>query len=449
MKRILPKLEYTIYIIWINIIIFVLRPMNWTVFCFNPEEKIVDLLIETLSNLFIFVIILFVIAWLFKSQSKVVTYRELFRLFFKRILLFGIIIRFSADLIEFLLKSNSNVVTEVLVLLTEAVVLFLIFYSIKKHIIPERKLKIKKHIAFLEALLILTVILGYTFYFIYAQTVKDNISQKYLDMSSFSYAQSFEFELQCINLLFSIVLWIVLFIHFGLFNFHSNDSKEYYKISVMVAKMLLLFVITPILMAVKIIVLPVGTMRYVSGNALNTITYTNEKNICYNYNSFELTRADINNQKCVYKNTTVIFKCLNNDILKFTRKNNMKLGKFHEDDFLFGTTFYRYDFDAIAYIDEQGNFNALVMKDINNYSKKDDNIITYMEYLINQGCFEAFEYSYKYLSKYDSEFIVPYIDNTIKTTEYFCDNTNNDNINDIYITNFLKKIEYRTQATVP
>lgn len=438
MKRILPKLEYIIYIIWINIITFVLRPMNWTVFCFDSEEKIVNLLIKTISNLFLFLITLFVIAWFFKSQSKVVTYRELFRLFFKRILIFGIAIRFSADSIELFLKTNSNVVTETLVTLIETIVLFLIFYFIKKQITPEKIIKTKKYIVFLELLSISMIIMLHTFYFIYAQNVKNNILQKFSDTSSFSYAQSFEFELQCINLLFSIVLWVVLFVHFGLFDFHS---KEYYRMSVMVAKMLLLFVVTPIFIAVKIVVFPTGTMRYISGNSLDTITYTNEKNICYNYNTFELTRADINIQKSVYKNTTVSFKYLNNDILKFTRKSNMNLGEFHKDDFWFGITFYRYDFDAMAYINEQGKFNALVMQDINSYSKKDDNIIVYMEYLIKQGYFEAFEYSYKYLSKYDSEFIRPYIDDTIKTTEYFCDNSNNDYINDMYIINFLKYIE--------
>ena len=441
MKRILPKLEYIIYIIWINIITFVLRPMNWTVFCFDSEEKIVNLLFKTISNLFLYLITLFVIACFFKSQSKVVTYRELFRLFLKRILIFGIIIRFSADSIEFLLKTNSNVLTETLVTLIETIALFLIFYFIKKQITPEKIIKTKKYIVFLELLSILMVILLHTFYFIYAQNIKNNILQKFSDTSSFSYAQSFEFELQCINLLFSIVLWVVLFIHFGLFDFHSKGSKEYYRISVMVSKMLLLFVITSIFIAVKIIVFPTGTMRYVSGNSLDTITYANEKNICYNYNTFELTRADINIQKNVYKNTTVSFKYLNNDILKFKRKINVNLGEFHEDNFLFGTTFYRYDFDAIAYIDEQGKFNALVIEDINSYSKKDDNIIAYMEYLIKQGYFEAFEFSYKYLSKYDSKFIVPYIDNTIKTMEYFCDNSNNDYINDMYIVDFFKRVE--------
>lgn len=441
MKRILPKLEYIIYIIWINIITFVLRPMNWTVFCFDSEEKIVNLLFKTISNLFLYLITLFVIACFFKSQSKVVTYRELFRLFFKRILIFGIVIRFSADSIELFLKTNSNIVTEILVLLIETIVLFFIFYFIKKQITPKKIIKTKKYIVFLELLSILIIILFHTFYFIYAQTVENNILQKFSDTSFFSYEQSFEFELQCINLLFSIVLWVVLFIHFGLFDFCRNDSKEYYRITVMIARMLLLFVIIPIFIAVKIVVFPTGTMRYVSGNLLNTITYTNEKNICYNYNTFELTRADISIQKCVYKKITVNFKYLNNDILKFARKNNMKLGKFHEDDFLLGIAFYRYDFDAMAYLNEQGEFNALLMKDINNYSKKDDNIIAYMEYLIEQGYFEAFEYSYKYLSKYDSDFIIPYTNNVIKTTEYFCDNDNNDNINDMYISNFLKSIE--------
>ena len=87
--------------------------MNWTVFCFDSEEKIVNLLFKTISNLFLYLITLFVIACFFKSQSKVVTYRELFRLFFKRILIFGIVIRFSADSIELFLKTNSKNVTEI------------------------------------------------------------------------------------------------------------------------------------------------------------------------------------------------------------------------------------------------------------------------------------------------------------------------------------------------
>lgn len=108
-------------------------------------------------------------------------------------------------------------------------------------------------------------------------------------------------------------------------------------------------------------------------------------------------------------------------------------------------TSYTYDVNnmLVGVTKPDGSVTATVYDNtgrINGYSQKDDDLIAYAEYLIDQGYFEAFEYSYKYLLKYDKEFIAPYISDKRETADYFANNTVNGYLNKEYVKSFIEAL---------
>lgn len=435
MKKILPYAEYMIYILWLNIATFVLRPMTWSVLSLDFRSDTFIGVSETVSNLLIYLITVLCLACFFKAQNQLITYRDFFSLLIKRALLPVFVIRLSADIIKALLSLKPYLLSSVAVLLTEAIALYFTFYFIKKAIVPEKTITVNRAAFIIIAVLLLITVVFYASYYISAQQIVKEIIAKYKDCSFLSYEQAFGLQSELINILFGILLWTGLFIYFGLFKQYAENKEGSYRVGVLAARIICLFIVTALFAVVKMFLIPQGTLGTVGNRSISSTTYTEEKKLEADYSILELSRIDDRKQKTVYKKTTVYIRYLNLNILKFKRKANAESGILYSDKLPSSEVFYRYDFDAVAYISEDGSVKAMLTEDINSYRQKDENIISYMEYLIEEGYFEAFEYSYKYLIKYDAEFIEPYIDKS--ASDYFCGNPKNSYLNTGYMKNFI------------
>ena len=185
-----------------------------------------------------------------------------------------------------------------------------------------------------------------------------------------------------------------------------------------------LLIAVGLFVTVKTLYFPEGMPTSDSSSSITT-TYIDEKTVACDYTELEFYRTDSGKKKCLYEKISVNLKNFNNSILKFKSKHNTGIEDFCTDDLSDGIKYYRYGFEAVAYIRDSGECKAFLTERINGYSQKDDDLIAYAEYLIDRGYFEAFEYSYKYLLKYDKEFIAPYISDKRETADYFANNTVN------------------------
>ena len=438
MKRIIFVAEYTVYIILLNVMTFIAGPINREVLLYDLSDSIPIAAVKILSNLILFVITVFVIACFFRTQSPFMEYGVFFKMFFKKILPLCIAVRLAADLLEWAFKLLPSAFTEALTLLTEAAALFWVFYFAKSFIIPQREAAFKKRGVLLGCLALAAVIAWYVAYYLHGQAVKENFLLKYSNTSLFSYERSFGFELQLIGLLVGIVLWITLFISFGLFDY-ADGSKKKRKAAVTVARALCLLIGMVLFVAVKTVFFPEGMLISDFSSSITT-SYIDEKTVACDYTELEFYRTDSGKKKCVYEKITVNLKHFNNSILKFKSKHNTEIEDFCTDDFSDGIKYYRYGFEAVAYIRDSGECKAFLTERINGYSKMDSDLIIYMEHLIKQGYFEAFEYSYKYLLKYDKKFIAPYISGKRETADYFTNTTLNDYLNKKYMKSFIKAL---------
>ena len=86
MRKIVCLVEYTIYIVILNIAVFFLRPMSFTVFNFNLSSLSGIGWLNNLSNLLICLITVFIISLFFKSEKFFLTFGE----YLKRFALFGL-----------------------------------------------------------------------------------------------------------------------------------------------------------------------------------------------------------------------------------------------------------------------------------------------------------------------------------------------------------------------
>lgn len=438
MKKFVSAAEYTVYIILLNVMTFVAGPINREVLIHDFSGSVSIIIIKVLSNLILFVITVFVIACFFKSQSPFTEYGDFFGVFFKKILPLCIAVRLAADLLEWAFKLLPGAFTEILTLLTEAAALFWMFYFAKSFIIPQRKATFKNRGVWVGCLALAAVIVWYAAYYLHGQAVKEDFLLKYNNTFLFSYERSFGFELQLIGLLFATALWITLFISFGLFAYAISGQKSR-KATVTVARALCLFIAVGLFVAVKTVFFPEGMLTSDSSSSITT-SYIDEKTVACDYIALEFYRKDSGKKKCVYEKISVNLKHFNNSILKFKSKHNTGIEDFCTDNFSDGVKYYRYGFEAVAYIRDSGKCKAFLTERINGYSQKDDDLIAYAEYLIDQGYFEAFEYSYKYLLKYDKEFIAPYISGKRETVDYFTNTTLNDYLNKKYMKSFIEAL---------
>lgn len=193
-------------------------------------------------------------------------------------------------------------------------------------------------------------------------------------------------------------------------------------------------------MGIKILICPVGSIC--NFEQLSRYTDSEQTDIHDDYSTITVKRKqNYMDSEIVFKNTKVVLNCGNNRILTFSRKPNQDTGSLQTVDIADGTSAYRYDFDAVAYV-KDGRAFALEFAKINRYNKQDDCLIEICKQLIREGYFEALEYSYNYLYQYDKAFILPYLQAASKGELGDClDHHKNSYIKQSYMNRFPFQLE--------
>lgn len=414
-KKILSAAEYVIIILCLNVLTFFLRPMTFTVFDIGLIYGGTDGLLDFISYLLIFMITVFIIGVFFKGENPLNTFAEFLGKFALRGLLPSLAVRLATDLIHFVLKTLPPLLLSIsysFTLIVEAASLYLTFWIIKRAVAPTKtKLHKSERIICICGGAVLLSLVGLYYYTVYKMLyVGEYISRKYADVGfSLTAAQNYEFKLQIINLVFSIVMWTTLLVYFGLFYSHIGRADEKYRVTTFFARVLSLFIIIPFAVGAKWVALPRGMMNCsveqcfepATDNWLIGMNYTQPmftRNVSHSSDGGEF----------MYKSMNVYLYYGGQKILKFKRKDSSEIGRLYQITVPNVEQAFSFEFDAVAYVNNGVAF-AIKTWDINNYAKEDSALISVLETLVSDGYFEAFEYSYKYLLKYDRDFIAPYI----------------------------------------
>ena len=136
-KKLLCYGEYLLYIAILLGTTFVLRPMTWTVLSGKLYHLHKEAVLECLSHLILFLITVFVIACFFKAKNGKLFFSDFLSVFFRKILLPVLGIRFAADGLYALL-SSWRLPGLIAVFVTETAALFFIFLVIQRAVAPGR-----------------------------------------------------------------------------------------------------------------------------------------------------------------------------------------------------------------------------------------------------------------------------------------------------------------------
>lgn len=442
-KRVGRCVEYSFYILVLNVVTFVLRPMTWTVL----SERLIPLstqgVIETVSRLVIFLATVLGIGYFFRGQNREISLGDFYKCLLKKALLPVLGIRLGTDIAQLFLSSWGILLCQVAVFLLETVCLFGIFYFIKRAVAPGKMQQQKMEIWCLAggAVLLLGIMAVYAYTFEESLNITGHILEKYADSSFLYGASTLDFQLQCLRLVYSIVLWGELFVYFGLFTSYMNEKKRRHGLSALLLHMMSAVVIAFLVSRVKVLVFPQGTLS--ETHQVNAVTehVSGEASFSSDFSMRELSRAvSYTEDEIVYKRTRVKLLFGNDVVLRFDRMINQEEGKLYPIEGMSVSKAFRYEFDAIAYMD--GNTpKAIRTSAINGYERRDEALIQILESLIEEGYFEAFEYGYAYLLKYDEAFIQPYIYRYPEIChEIFLEDTKNSYLRPEYIEEFGRKL---------
>jgi len=434
MKINLRYLQQIICIILINGITFFLRPM--TRFVLSPKLMMLatTYILESVSYFLIFLATVFLITLFFRaaaSEQSPLSLRELFQ---KKILLKVIAIRVLTDFLGTIL---GDMFLSVIPLYTiaifgiETLCTCAIFYVIRRNITQEKNKKTRsKTIGILCAVAILIALA--IFYAVHFKTSLDihfQLAGKYVDYGFMNGLETSEFELELVVLIYNIVLWFALFLYWGLFATRTNEENPARARGVFLVRVFCLIFILPIVLGIKVLILPHGTISNVNtpGRTHGYISYApGDKDFNCNYSTVRISRrVNYDFSETVYEKKHVEILYGNEVVLRFSpdiaksepyvmldtpgERNTLSIdGLFTLMEIPSVDKAHRYDFDALAFV-SNGKPIAMRMSEINSYPEKNEALLTILKHMIAEGHFEAFEYSYQYLLTHERDFILPYI----------------------------------------
>ena len=431
MKKHLRTLEYLLYAIFINGFLFILHPLPMAVVSGQIYPIHSSFIWETLSTLVLYLTEIFVIICLLKSVTKLTSDIHVGRIYV-RMLLPGLGLRLLADALIMFLPMFLFPYGGTIPIIVEALLLYVLFLiTAKKMKISKSRFTVKQRIILIIGALVLMVLLaGHTIYQISSINQVDHLFEKYRMLDVISESTAYDFKQQLIALLFNVVLWFLLILYWQYRSHTQMEERrsEERKSSVLVARVLAILLVVPMCIGAKILVLPQGTMASVNRQDSQVIHVSGEKDLNADYVTTILKRkTGYSGETVVYSATKVRIKYGNDVLLTYHRElasleerslsrtvgyseegNTITLAEDFTRIEIEGFVASRYDFEALAYMSGDTP-NAILTKKINAYGKKDETLICVLETLIEQGYFEAFEYSYQYLLRYDRDFIVPYI----------------------------------------
>ena len=234
--------------------------------------------------------------------------------------------------------------------------------------------------------------------------------ERYKSFDFDAYAANMNFTLDIHIFLLNVFVWIfaALLMEWIYKNKDGADKPKLTK-SAYFARVLVFPIILFFLTGLKYLTMPIGSVARVNKNEFTLTQGESEFTFHADYTRWRIERldsyyhskrvSDVAYMRIMYGNT-----CL----LKYSKPTFKDIYWEMEDISVADITASRYGFEVLAYMSGDKP-NAILMKKINAYSKKDETLIRVLETLIEQSYFEAFEYSYQYLLRYDRDFIMPYI----------------------------------------
>jgi len=415
--RIFSSIEVIFYILCMHLAMFFMRPMTWTVLQEGLLYFNIGAVVESISNLLLYFAEVSVITWLLKPRN----FSMAKGIFLRRILLCVFLpascIRFLADIAHIVLENIMvslaatiwGGLIAVLLLLIEAVALFAIFYLCKKaYSIQGEPLK-KSEKSILCILIVILLIMMLCAALLQNGHLKEvlHISEKYSDFNIANMAaRTITFKEQLLNVGFSLVLWCTLCFYFGIFRYFSRKFAA----KTIVVRFLCVMIVTPLLIMTKYIALPNGVME--KGTIPETMTTSFEDRVLDDYKTVEFRRKTGYGQfdsEIVYKQTKVTLMYQNKEIYSYDRMPGLGSGNLIQIDVDGIEQAYRYEFDVMVYV-ENGEVIIVPFEEINSLNEPNESVTRMCKVLIQEGWFEALEYSFEYLKRYDADFIETYID---------------------------------------
>ena len=275
-----------------------------------------------------------------------------------------------------------------------------------------------------------------------------HITDKYSTINVIYEADILDFSFQLIHLVYNIILWVVLFCAFGVFHHvKPHNSKSHHSIFIKIMSLVFGAMISLVgivlVIGIKLGIAPNGSLSTVHYPSSTTTNFS-DPSFSANYQTLELGRkVGYMGEEIVYDRTAITILYGNDVLLKFNReiaqwkKGHIPLGQLTPLS-VNGT--YRYETEVIAYLDN-GNPKAILTKNINDLESEDKILTDCLKEVIQEGHFDFFEHSYKYLLKYDRDFILPYIDHFASGELTDAEQSCNENINISYIMQFAQQIK--------
>lgn len=447
MGKNLRQIELVIYACLINGVAFYLQPLPNGVLTTRVLTSGLTGLSFLVTSLLIFSLMVFILVCLFKTTSlNVPDCRSTFY-FFLRAFMPALGVRLLFDGVNLLIIQLLPSYAELFLLFTEAVYIWLLFFVVGVVLRCEKQRSgPRRRAALIGGVLLLTVTaVWYVLRFFIDYRARTHGAAKYVAYNLTNEASTHSFRLQLLLLVFSMLLWSVLFFRYAFFSVERNQRPEYPRYgSIFMARILVIFLGVPFLIMGKIMALPQGAINHIKTPTTTVTHMSGERHFSTNSKSRMITRkVSYAQEEAVFNETKVMVLYGNDHLLTFIpemRRDELRKETPIPEEETHTAKAYRYGFDAVAYF-SSGKPVAMNFRKINSYPKKDDTLILIMEQLIQEGYFEAFEYSYQYLLKYDKTFIHPYIKKYAKGELTAEEQEKNNYLKPDYITDYAKNID--------
>lgn len=438
MKKTIYIAEKVFYIVLIQCLTLVFRPVSFQVTDFNW------FIYETIpwgawvSRIFTFWGTIFVLALFFKAKStipSVASFRFFMGGFLKRCFWKISLLRLVVDGIQFILRIQPTFFCEILVLLVETgffVAVFIIFQKV--YIL--KPIRVSSKHKYFVLIGILSVLMMAVYYIClvnrHFQTIAVS-TEKYADVDYMLDISVTTFPLELIATLYLMVLLVLLL---GVFRLIGGPLPEKYSWSIFTARLFSIILVLFPFLVVKTYVLPYEMINTIDRLFIGS-TYSSDTTIELKSTDWTISRLEgYTSQEQVYLLSKKTITYGRETLLEFNASSSLAQGEL-EWLFIDGVDeAYHYQNDAIAYLHEKTPF-AIATKNINTYETKDDCLLAICKEMIQEHNFEMLEYSYEYLCRYDKEFLQTYFANVKVDDSYYFHNLH---IQESYIKAVFEKI---------
>ena len=438
MKKIGAHIECSFLILSINAITFFLRPFTFSVINAKILYLDIDTILETVSYLLIYFLMVASVSLIIRSSSDApMPISSFAKAFFTKLLPYSIGIRIISDVMLMVVSGIGYWLSFVI----EFLCLFFVFYiSCKFQNVKRPSLDYKRAILLsVFAVLSIVTIFWYSITLSNALAETAYLESKYTDTSFLYEAQTVDFYLQMICMVFSIFIWALLFVYFGIFKAKSAKYQQYGHWRKLCLKYLSWVLIAYLCIGIKALVIPKGTLSTISSSYTRTESLVEKRILTQSKETEWKRKLNYTESFIVMRKSETTLTYGNDVLLRFEFELNRPKASMEKIETTQADEAYRCDFYAVAY-EADGKAFAIKFDEINKYDIEDRQLISICKRLIEDGYFQAFEYSYAYLQKYDREYVNMYIEklkNGEADTLFFADKAD---IKSKYIQQFIQQL---------